>query len=305
MSVAVLTAFLFGLTGVCATQASRLFGGSRANFWRLVVALAVLGLWAHFFGTGFGGGAVFWFMLAGGIGFGLGGWCMFQALPRIGSTLGLLVVECSAAVVATIIGWWWLGAALTAPQLIFGALILVGVIVGASPGPLPDLRRIRVISGCLFALVAACFQAVSFNLSRHGFSVLEVTGGSVDPLSAAYQRLVGGALVAALLYGIVDRLLRRRTAVVPRQGQPCSSPLPAPAWVVLNALFGPVLGMSCMLWAISLTPNPGIVAAIVATATLVTIPFARYLEGARPGMTYYIGCAVALTGIVGLKTGGW
>lgn len=304
MSVAVLTAFLFGLTGVCATQSSRLLGGSRANFWRLVVALAMLALWAHLFGRGFGGGAVLWFMLAGGIGFGCGGWCMFQALPRIGSTLGLLVVECAAAIVATVIAWWWLGAALTLWQVLFGTLILVGVVIGASPGPLPDLKRMRVASGCVFALVAACFQAVSFNLSRHGFSVLEATGGAIDPLSAAYQRLVGGALVAAVIYGLVGRLMSRCQAVaMPAPPHP-ASPLPAPAWVALNALFGPVLGMSCMLWAISLTPNPGLVAAIVATATLMTIPFARFLEGARPGISYYAGCAVALAGIVALRVVG-
>jgi drug/metabolite transporter (DMT)-like permease len=302
MSVALLTAFFFGLTGVCATQAARLLGGSRANFWRLVVALAMLGLWAHTFGSGFGGGASFWFMLAGGVGFGLGGWCMFQALPRIGSTLSLLVVECFAAIFATAIGWWWLGAALTSQQLVYGAMILVGVVIGASPGPLPNLNRLVVVVGCSYALVAALFQAVSFNLSRHAFSVLQMTGGAIDPLSAAYQRLVGGALVAAALYGLAGQLLKRKAnaSATQQPASPRTSPLPAPAWVVLNALFGPVLGVSCMLWAISLTPNPGLVAAIVATATLITIPFARSLEGARPGIAYYAGCCVALAGIAGL-----
>ncbi|MCF7732909.1 MAG: EamA family transporter, partial [Akkermansiaceae bacterium] len=139
MHAALLTALLFALTGVCATQASRLLGAGRANAWRLVIALAVLGIWAHGFGPGpgpgGGGGALRWFMLAGGIGFGLGGWCVFQALRRIGSTLTLLIVECAAAVFATAIGWSFLGAALQPWEIVFIVLILAGVILGLAPGP--------------------------------------------------------------------------------------------------------------------------------------------------------------------------
>ncbi len=110
MYAALLTALLFALTGVCATQASRLLGAGRANAWRLIVALVILGIWAHGFGSGLGGSVLFWFMLAGGIGFGLGGWCVFQSLRRIGSTLTLLIVQCAAALFATAIGWIFLGA---------------------------------------------------------------------------------------------------------------------------------------------------------------------------------------------------
>ncbi|TVR48714.1 MAG: hypothetical protein EA425_13840 [Puniceicoccaceae bacterium] len=76
--------------------------------------------------------------------------------------------------------------------------------------------------------------------------------------------------------------------------------MPAPAWVALNALFGPVLGVTCMLWAIRVVDNPGLVQAVVATSTLITIPFARALEKARPGLAYYIGCLLALSGVAGL-----
>lgn len=303
MHLAILTAILFALTGVCAAQSSHLLGAGRANAWRLVVALVVLGIWAHGFGPGLGGGVVAWFMLAGGIGFGLGGWCVFQALRRVGSTLTLLIVECAAAVFATLIGWIWLGAALRPVEIAFAALVLAGVMVGITPGPIPALRREAVAAGCLLATVAALCQAVSFNLSRHAFTLLKVSGESLPPLGAAYQRLLGGCLVAVGLYAISWVVQRQSREPQQPHAQPApfpESPLPAPVWVALNALFGPILGVTCMLWAISLVANPGLVQTVAASSTLLTVPFARRLEAARPRTSYFLGCLLALGGIAGL-----
>lgn len=299
MYAAVITAFLFALTGVCATQASRLLGAAQANFWRLLVALILLGLWAHSRGQGLLGGPGFWFFAAGGIGFGLGGWCVFQSLRRIGSTLTLLVVECAAAVLAGAIAWVWLGAVLSSREIVFALLILAGVVVGASPRMLPESCQVKQLGGLCFAAFGALFQAVSFNLSRHAFNLLEASDKQLDSLTAAYQRLVGGALVALCLFALARLLVRRKQTSKP-SAKPFSSPLPAPVWVGLNALFGPVLGVSCMLWAIRLVENPGLVQSIAATATLLTIPFAWWLEQTRPDWRYYSGCMLALVGILGL-----
>ena len=303
MHAAVLTAFLFALTGVCAAQSSRLLGASRANAWRLVVALVILGGWAHGLGSGLGGRGFWWLLLAGGIGFGLGGWCVFQALRRVGSTLTLLIVDCGAAVVGSAIGWLCLGAALRPVEMLFVALILTGVVVGMTPGPIPALRRDALISGCVLAIAAGLFQAVSFNLSRHAFTLLKKAGEPVQPLGAAYQRLLGGCLVAVLLYAIGAAL--RKPSQTRRRPEAHAapfpdSPFPAAVWVGLNALLGPVLGVTCMLWAISLVANPGLVQAVAASATLLTVPFAWRLEAARPRTPYFLGCLLALGGIAGL-----
>lgn len=303
MHAALLTAVLFALTGVCAAQSSRLLGASRANAWRLVVALVILGIWAHGFGPGLGGGVLRWFLLAGGIGFGLGGWCTFQALRRVGSTLTLLIVECAAAVFAAMIGWIWLGAALRPVEMAFAILILAGVVVGMTPGPVPALRREAVLAGCGLAAAAALFQAVSFNLSRHAFTILKNAGESIHPLGAAYQRLLGGALVAMALYAITTAIQKTSRAPKPPDTQSApfpESPFPAPVWVGLNAVFGPVLGVTCMLWAISLVANPGLVQAVAASSTLLTVPFAHRLEAARPRAPYFLGCLLALGGVAGL-----
>jgi drug/metabolite transporter (DMT)-like permease len=297
MHAAVLTAILFALTGVCAAQASSMLGAGRANAWRLTIALAVLALWVHAFGPGLQHGLRPWFVTAGAIGFGLGGWCAMQALRHGGSTLALLVIECVAALVATAIGWLVLGAALDGRQVAAVALILTGVLLAASPGPLPELSRPLLIRALAFAVAAACFQAISINLSKYGFTQAAATAIPVTPVESAYQRLLGGCAAAILIHFIVLQIKRLRPSSPTTAAPFPASPLPAPVWVMLNALFGPVLGVTCLMWAVSLVHNPGLVQTVAATATLLTIPLARRLEGARPGRNYYLGSFLALVGV--------
>jgi len=297
MHAAVLTAVLFALTGVCAAQASSLLGAGRANAWRLVIALAVLALWVHGFGPGLPHGPRLWFVAAGAVGFGLGGWCAMQALRRGGSTLALLVIECFAALAATAIGWQVLGAGLDGWQIAAVALILGGVLLAALPGPLPNLPRGLLIRAIGFAVAAACFQAISINLSKHGFNLAAAAAMPATPVESAYQRLWGGCAAAILIHLVTFHAARLRSSP-PSAGAPFpASPMPPPVWVALNALFGPVLGVTCLMWAVSLVPNPGLVQTVAATATLLSIPAARRLEGARPGFYYYLGSGVALAGL--------
>jgi drug/metabolite transporter (DMT)-like permease len=302
MHFAVLTAFLFALTGVCAAQASLILGAGRANAWRLAIALAVLAGWVHGLGPGLRGSGLPWFVCAGGIGFGFGGWCTFQALRRVGSTLTLLIGECAAALFAVVIGWVVLGASLHPWQVVFSAMAIGGVVAGMTPGPIPALGRKAVRAGCGFATLGALFQAVSLNLSSHAFVLMKEAGERIQPIEAAYQRLLGGTAIAIILHSIAVAL--RRPSAKPSPDTDAApfpvSRLPAPVWVTLNALFGPVAGVTCLLWAVSLVRNPGLVQTVAATATLLTVPLARRLEGARPGSRYFIGCALALGGVAGL-----
>jgi len=292
------------LTAVCATQAAIAFGGTRANLGRLLIAVVLLGIWAHAYGLGWSGGEFGRLYLAGAIGFGLGGLCMFQAFPRIGSTLSLLVVECAAAVSSGVLAWWVLGAALSPLQVICGLVSIGGVFIGLAPFRLPDVTRPVLVTGALFAAVASIGQGISWTLTKSAFIRIQASGGAIDPLTAAYQRLLGGvtvALVAVFLVWIL-RTLRQGGVVADPLGRQdfVRPPARAGLWVVANALAGPVFGVGCMLWAIREVGNPGIVQAVVATATLVSVPFSRRLEGRSLRPNYFFGAAMSILGTAGL-----
>ncbi|HVU34894.1 MAG TPA: EamA family transporter [Opitutaceae bacterium] len=289
MLAAVVTTLFFAATPVFANRAAGLLGSTRANFWRLVVAALLLGGWAHLAGEGFAGPAVGWFVLGGVVGFGIGGLAMFESLPRLGSTLSNLIVQCVAAVVAAMVEWLWLGTRLTPLEIACGTLTLAGVAIGLRPQSLPRFAPRQWVGGLAWAFLSAAGQGVGAVLSRKAFAVSASVHVVIDPGTAAYQRAIGGLVVAALALLLVAR----------RGAEPIRDGRSAPPWVLANALTGPVLGVTCYQWALQ-TTAAGIVQPIVAAAPLLTIPLAARLEHQRPRPWYYVGAVLAVVGVTGL-----
>jgi drug/metabolite transporter (DMT)-like permease len=300
-----LTALFFGITPVCAGRAIRLIGVLRANLYRLLVALVALGLWAFTLGDGFSG-PFGWFFAAGAIGFGLGGMAMFQALPRLGAPLASLIVESGAAVSAAILAWFWLNDSLTIVEIVFCTTVLCGVSVGLLPYIRRDQHRNGARGGVPWIILAAVSQGFSLTLTRRAILGMKEVGETVHLPTAAFQRLVGGACIACL----VLMLLRRRRPHTER-AEPAISPHYEKGitrrpwfWVGLNALFGPILGVTCMVWALE-SLRPGVAQTVAATAPMISVPFARWLEGHRPPLLYYCGGIVAIAGLAGIYLHDW
>lgn len=293
---ALATTLLFACNAIFANRSAKRLGSNVANLARLTVAVAILGLWAHVAGQGLRGASLGWFFLSGLAGFGLGGVAMFQALPRLGSALAMLIVQCGSAVVATAVEWGWLGTRLSALQLALVGLTLLGVALGLLPRSLPSVPPIVLRAGIAWAFLSAAGQGLGAVLSRKAFRVAALAQESPDPATTAYQRALAGLCVAALAVAWV-RVVRRRK-------EPASPAAPtargrAWPWVLANAVCGPVLGVTSFQWALSTTPA-GIVQPIVATAPLVTIPLAMWLEHIRPRPLYYVGTLLAVAGVAGL-----
>jgi drug/metabolite transporter (DMT)-like permease len=293
MLPALLTTLLWSVSVVCATRSTRYLGSAVANLTRLCLATVLLALWAHGFGKGLGGAGLWFFVLSGFVGFGLGDLALYEALPRLGSRLTLLLMQCLAAPIGALVEWLWLGTTLSVAQCIAGLIILVGVAVALAPGNHFHLDRKHLFSGTIFGVLAAIGQGGGAVLSRKAFQVAAQAGQSIDGGTAAYQRILGGIGVAAVYFVWVRGRSRTSTpgkSVEWRKAWP---------WVVVNTLGGPVLGVGCYQWALSTTPS-GIVLPIVATLPLVVIPFAWRLEGDRPGGRSIIGGMIAVAGVIAL-----
>jgi drug/metabolite transporter (DMT)-like permease len=322
---AFLTALFFAGNAVCARRAALHYGGTTGNFLRLLLAVALLAAWAHAAGQGVGGNAFGWFFISGAVGFGLGGLTMFHALPLIGSNLSMLIVQCGSAVAAALIEWLWLGSRLSPAQAGLAVLTLAGVVIGLAgadrggagggvgrPRPTtsasetvgrsrrtPPSARPHFVLGVALAVVSACAQGGSAVISRKAFGVLRAHGFFMDGATSAYQRALGGLAVGALALLMVrwwpGTERRNQEEAVPVPGQA----LPPWAWVGLNTLLGPVLGVTCYQWALR-TNQAGIVLPIVAASPLLTVPIARMLERSRPAPRYWIGAVLAVLGAAGL-----
>ena len=139
-----LATFFWAGSVVCGHRSATMIGFTEANFWRLTAAAAFLGIYAHLFGQGTGGASFAMFLLSGIVGVGADVF-LFQALPRIGSRLSSLFIQCGSVLFAALIEWMWLGTKITGMQACACATILAaGVADGLVPGKHMEMTRPRL-----------------------------------------------------------------------------------------------------------------------------------------------------------------
>lgn len=276
-----------------------MLGGTEANFWRITVATISLGLWAYTFGLGLTGIAFPLFFISGMIGVGSDVF-LFQGLPRLGSRLTSLLVQCGTALAGATIEWLWLGTKLTGPQIAACSTILVGVAIALAPGEHLTIERKQFLWGIGFCVLAAVGNGFGAVLSRKGFAMAANALQPIDVGTAGFQRLAGGLIVCGVALLIVKRrdVLAQFVAQAPRV--PSSAKWKkAWFWVVSNGLAGQTLGMCCFNWALKTTPT-GLVLALVSTTPLVIIPFAWKFEGDKAHRRSVIGGVIAVVGVIAL-----
>src|SRR5690348_9191266 len=105
MIASFLAAFFFALNATCGSHNVRAHGPLRANLGRLVIAAIVLAVFGHTIGNGFRSASLWWFVLSGIIGMGIGDLGTYGALPLLGSRLTVLLTQCLAAPIAALGEW--------------------------------------------------------------------------------------------------------------------------------------------------------------------------------------------------------
>ena len=296
MEYAFLTAILFAWSVSCARQSTRHHGPDVANAGRILVALLLIGTWVlasgrHWIAPGWP-----WLVLSGAMGLGLGDIALFNALPRIGPALTILLMQCLAAPFALVLEYLALGTTIRWGQALGALVILAGVAValGAPSEGSADRRqrRIGIGLGVLAAFGQAC-GAVSTPLAHHA---CDLAGAAMpDGISQALMRILGGVPIV-LGFALWQT---RRTGLLAGVPRPYDRRRGL-GWMVMNGVSGPALGVACYQWA--LTGNPAaIVLSIVALTPLFALPMQWATEGRRPGPRAWIGGAVAVVGVILLR----
>lgn len=302
MIQAFIATVLFAGSVIAASRSARLLGTQSANFWRIVVAALLLAVWAHGPGLGLGGGAFAWFFLSGVIGFGVGDYALFEALPRLGPRITSLMVNCLGAPFAAVIEWMWLGTVLSPFQIACGGAILAGVGLSLAPERQPAGAVSGRMAGILCGLLAGFGQGLGAVITRKAFAVSAAAGQAVDGGTAAYQRILGGLAFVAVPYLWVVLRRRWRDREAAAGAGDVAGRQRARWWVLANALAGPSVGVGFYQWALKTTPS-GVVLPITAMAPLVVIPFTYLFEGDRPGWRSLVGAILAVAGVAGLAWG--
>jgi drug/metabolite transporter (DMT)-like permease len=293
---AVVATLLFAVSATCANRSARLVGGVEANFWRLVLATLFLALWAFTLGSGIRGQAFSMFFISGMVGIGVGDFGLFQSFPRLGARLTMLLTLCLTTPMAVLMEWIWMGHRLDSAEMGCVAMILFGVVITLWPDSRLPLPREHVVAGTLFALLSAFGGALGAVMSRRAYEICQIHDESIDGPTAAFQRVLGGMLVTAIVFWGLRLSRRWRPRGIPHVADKWRRLVP---WVTLNALAGLTIGVSFMQRALE-TTHAGIVMAIIATTPIAVIPLARVVDAERITLQALVGSLVAVAGAGGL-----
>lgn len=189
-------------TALCWAIAARMFrilGQSFSplalNFWKGFAAIGILFIITQFFlpSVSLSNEAIFWLLLSGVIGIGLGDTFFFQALNKIGDSQSILVAETLAPIFTALFAMAWISEWLTWQQWLGIAIVIFSVDVIIKIQKKGDTQLFQ-LSGYVYAGLAAVCQAIGAVLSR---DILTSTG--VDAFNASQVRLLGGLAIIVLL----------------------------------------------------------------------------------------------------------
>lgn len=299
MFPAVLASFLFACSAVVSQRAARIFGALPANFYRLCIACLVLGLVTLATDAARGvsslhDGIFQRFFWSGLVGYGIGDIALFLAYARLGSRLTILINWCAASLTSAAGDYWLRQHFLTWPQWIGIIAIMAGLCVALWPADAAR-RAKHHAGGVLFAIVAGMGMGIGTVLSSKAIDAANSLGVQVHGFSQAFQRSTAGLAAAMSAFLCVKFLSQPPVADGARKWKH------KPFWLISTALCGPVLGVSCYQWALTITGSSTIVVAIAATSTLLVIPLARMMEKDIPGRRQIAGTILAVAGVIALK----
>ncbi len=298
MTAAILATILFSLSAVSGKRLSHHLSGVQINFWRFLLSAFLLGAYAHMFGPGLGGGALSVYFISGIVGFGVGDYALFRSFPILGSRLAMVMTQCLAAPIAAAIEWLWLGNVLSIGQVLAGTAILAGVGLALAPSETSHVDKRHWKAGILWGLMSAFGQGFGAVLSRKA-GLLVVEGVTVDGLTAAYQRVLGGLTMMAILLLLRNIKLRNGGSIQTEIPLRRASVRFVIVLIVLNALCGPTLGVGAYQWALNVDNLPaGIVLSVIALSPLVIIPLSMRFEGEKPSFRSVIGSVIAVAGVI-------
>lgn len=289
--------------------AAKRIGPLSLNVVRVVIALAMLSVVMTFvrgtpLPTDASPSQFFWLAMSALVGLVFGDLCLFRAYVEIGARRAALI-QTTAPIFTALMGWIFLGETPRPMAAAGTALVLLGVMWAirersaaaersATSASLPPPRSGSVMDrkmgslgiGILCSLGGALGQAGGLVLSKHGMH-------GYHPIGATQIRMLtalGGYAVVVTALGAWPRVresLKERRAI---------------AYTTVGAFFGPSLGISLSLIAITHT-QAGIAAALMATQQVWMVVATLIGGRERVGIAGIGGAVLAVAGVVLLVAG--
>jgi len=291
------TALCWAGTSLCFAAASRRVGSFHVNQIRLVLACGLLAAACGLAGVyaAIPPAQLALLALSGVMGLVLGDSAGFHALQVLGARRTSLVMSlCPGFTVVLMTPL--LSERLDARALAGMALTWAGVLWASREPGHPGEIEGSAAAGLALGLVAAFGQAAGLVLSKAGLGaappgspLAAMTPGAatVHPLLGTLVRIGTGAACLVGLSAVRGRLGGSLRAAGDR---------PAFWWTLGGTVFGPVVGVTLSLVAVTLA-NTGVAATIMATSPLLVIALVRLVHGHPVTARALLGAVVAVAGV--------
>ena len=291
-SAALLTSFLWTLSSLFFTSASKRISWLGVNAYRTLIAIVLL-LVTNLVVLGTvvpqaSSGQWFWMGLSGIVGLGIGDSGLFAAYVVIGPRRSLLMMAL-APIFAALSAYILLGETIPALGDAGIAVTLVGVVLvileAEERSGERRISRKQKASGVAFGLIAALGQGVGLALSKKGIDLNPAV--ALNPLSATLMRLLLGALfiwLLALVLGRVPKVLAALTDVGAMRNTAVAS------------FLGPYLGITFSMVAVTFTET-GVAQTLLSLMPVMIIPVVWILYHQRTSWRGILGAVIAVIGV--------
>jgi drug/metabolite transporter (DMT)-like permease len=296
---AILTTLCWSIGIFPFTEASKRIGAMPVNIYRLLMAFVIITL-VLLIGFGIPFTEIFskpgykhyqWLVLSGIVGFTLGDFFGFSSFVRLGPRLASIYTTLGPGF-ALLFGFLFLG-----EKISFVGFIGVGITLGGvlwltkSRSENQNLKSHGFTAdglGIFFGIASAFCQGLGLTLSKLG--LLENTPAhQVGEIHANWIRLLG-AFSSAFLFSVVtgNLITHARPVFTNKSG--------GVIFMLLGTIFGPVLGVSLSLVAIS-TINVAVAQTIFALLPVFVLPLNYFIYKEKITLISILACIVSISGV--------
>lgn len=282
------------------TAAARRLGPAPLNHFRLLLAVLILTGGAFFLANlspqeliaKTNNSIWLWFGLSGILGLALGDYFAFTAFAILGPRFATLFTTLSPA--ASLLFGFFLVHERINPIGLAGIAVTISGIMWLSLSK-EEKERIDPAKfgsykkGIIFGLLSAMCQGGGIALANRGF--FENQDMHISPIHATWIRMVSGTTAVFVITILSGRIAAIAGPIIRNEGKG----LP---YAVMGTLFGPVIGVSFSMLAISsLKDQPSIAQTIFSLLPVFTLPVAAILFKEKISSKSLVGVAIAIAGV--------
>ena len=278
------TALCWTITVISFEAAGKRVGALSVNIIRLFLGLLFLSLYSMItrgvpLPLDATGHQWFWLGLSGVTGFVIGDLFLFRAFILIGGRITMVIYALVPPVTA-LAGWFLLGETLTLKQWLGITLTVTGICMVILIKKKSRMKLAHPMKGILFAAGGTLGQAAGLVLSKHGLE-------GYDAFAATQIRIIAAIAAFALIVPIAGLTGSIKAALNNSRAMGLTS---------LGAFFGPFLGVSLSLVAVSLI-EVGVASTIMAMVPVFIIFPEVLFMGKRLRPLEVAGAVVAVAGV--------